>query len=57
MKWDLVMLFLILYNVIMVPVRICFEVRARTSTHTRTRARARARAHTGPCLLTRARHG
>ena len=28
MKWDIVMLFLILYNVIMVPVRICFEVEA-----------------------------
>ena len=26
MKWDIVMLFLILYNVVMVPVRICFEV-------------------------------
>ena len=28
MKWDIVMLFLILYNVIMIPVRICFEVEA-----------------------------
>tara|TARA_B110001452_G_scaffold260307_1_gene257673 strand:- start:1698 stop:1844 length:147 start_codon:yes stop_codon:yes gene_type:complete len=48
MKWDLVMLFLILYNVIMVPVRICFEVRART-------ARARTKPSAPP--RARARHG